>query len=156
MIFIQNNTTKTALFVLVSLMLLTGLFFVFRSGKETATNKPLVSENVVENSPSAPPTQQATSSESGKSTIYTTVTPGGFDPSEVTIKTGNKVVWTNRSGDFVTVSSDPHPTHTDYPPLNLGRFDDGASVELVFDKAGTYTYHNHLNPAQKGKVVVSQ
>jgi len=50
--------------------------------------------------------------------------------------------------------SDPHPVHTDYPPLNLGTFFDGASLSLKFPTAGTYVYHNHLNPSERGTIVV--
>lgn len=82
------------------------------------------------------------------------LTSSGFNPSSVTIKAGTKLVWTNDSGAKATVDSDPHPIHTDYPPLNLGSFDDGNTLELTFDKPGTYHYHNHFNAAQRGTVVV--
>lgn len=81
-------------------------------------------------------------------------TANGFVPQALTVKVGTKVVWVNKSGTTVTANSSPHPTHTDYPPLNLGAFDNGSSVELVFDKAGTYKYHNHLNPTQFGSITV--
>ncbi|OGH12257.1 MAG: hypothetical protein A2857_00630 [Candidatus Levybacteria bacterium RIFCSPHIGHO2_01_FULL_36_15] len=83
-----------------------------------------------------------------------TITANGFEPKTITIKTGTKVIWINNSGTTITVSSDPHPTHTLYPPLNLGRFEDGQTVPLIFDKPGSYGYHNHLNPDQTGQVVV--
>lgn len=82
------------------------------------------------------------------------LTAQGFVPQAITIKAGTKVVWTNKSGGVATVNSAPHPTHTDYLPLNLGQFEDGSSVELVFDKPGTYRYHDHLNPTRFGSVTV--
>ncbi len=82
------------------------------------------------------------------------LTSSGFDPKTVTVKTGTRVIWLNKSAVAATVNSAVHPTHQVYPPLNLGEFPDGSSVQLVFDKAGTYKYHNHLNPAQTGTVVV--
>lgn len=82
------------------------------------------------------------------------LTKAGFEPGTITIKVGTKVTWVNKSGETATVNSDPHPTHTLWPFLNLGSFDDGASVSVIFDKAGTYTYHNHLNPSETGTVVV--
>lgn len=81
-------------------------------------------------------------------------TADGYKPKTVTVKVGAKVVWTNKSGEVGDVSSAQHPTHLVYPPLNLGNFDDGASVSLVFDKPGTYKYHDHLNPSRFGTVVV--
>ena len=70
------------------------------------------------------------------------------------IKAGDKVVWTNNSGDVATVDSSKHPTHQDYPPLNLGQFQDGEKHELIFDEPGTYMYHDHLHATRFGKVVV--
>lgn len=83
-----------------------------------------------------------------------TLTQDDFSPRTLTIKAGTMVVWTNKSGDDATVNSDPHPIHTDYPPLNLGNFADGGTLNLRFDKPGTYGYHNHLNPAEKGTIIV--
>ncbi|MCL4418819.1 cupredoxin domain-containing protein [Patescibacteria group bacterium] len=98
--------------------------------------------------------QTGTTSATKETVVNVTVTKSGFNPQTVTIKAGTKVIWQNQSGDMATVNSDPHPTHQIYPPLNLGGFANGASVQLVFDKPGTYGYHNHLNPGQTGTVVV--
>ncbi|MDP2638034.1 MAG: cupredoxin domain-containing protein [Candidatus Levybacteria bacterium] len=78
----------------------------------------------------------------------------GFTPKDITVKTGTKVVWTNSSGETATVNSDNHPNHLLYPFLNLGEFRDGSSLEVVFDKAGMYGYHNHYNASQIGTVTV--
>lgn len=83
-----------------------------------------------------------------------TLTQSGFEPATVTVKAGTKVVWANNSGGIATVNSVGHPSHLTYPPLNLGEFGNGSQVSLVFDKTGTYKYHNHLNPSQTGQVVV--
>lgn len=101
--------------------------------------------------------QQAVTSpaqEQKQNEAIVTVTASGFAPQTLTIKAGTKVVWMNKSGTAVTVNSAVHPTHLVYPPLNLGEFGDGSSVQLVFDKPGTYKYHNHLNPSQTGTIVV--
>lgn len=82
------------------------------------------------------------------------LTADGFNPQTLTVKVGTKVVWTNSSGARANVSSAVHPTHQLYPPLNLGNFEDGEEVSLTFEEAGTYKYHNHLNPSQTGTVVV--
>ena len=83
-----------------------------------------------------------------------TLTADGFSPATFTVKAGTKVTWTNSSGTNVTVNSNPHPTHTDYDPLNLGSFKDGETLSLIFDKPGTYKYHDHLNPSRFGTIVV--
>ncbi len=109
----------------------------------------------VASTPVATSQETATASPSAKvEEASVTVTANGFAPQTLKIKTGTKVTWTNKSGATANVSSDNHPTHLLYPFLNLGSFDDGSSVNVTFDKAGTFTYHNHLNPSQKGTVVV--
>ena len=82
------------------------------------------------------------------------LTQSGFEPKSITVKAGTRVTWVNNSGSMATVDSAGHPTHLGYPPLNLGQFSNGQSLSLVFDAAGTYKYHNHLNPSQTGTVVV--
>lgn len=109
-------------------------------------------------SPSPAVTNQLMSSPSPSSTSLAaaeiTIRQSGFSPAKLTIKAGTKVVWRNQSGQLVSINSAVHPTHLLYPALNLGEVLEGVSVELVFDKAGTYKYHNHLNPAQTGEIIV--
>lgn len=83
-----------------------------------------------------------------------TLTSSGFSPASLTVKVGDTVTWENRSGLVATVDSDPHPVHTNYPPLNLGNFSDGEELTFTFDKPGTYGYHNHLNTSEKGTIIV--
>lgn len=97
-------------------------------------------------------TQQTTQTTQEESQI--TYNGTEFSPATLTVKAGTKVTWVNKSGKTVDVESDPHPIHTSYPPMNFGPFSDGSSVTLVFDKPGTYRYHNHLNPSQTGTVIV--
>lgn len=82
------------------------------------------------------------------------ITDTGYSPSLLSINVGDTITWTNGAVKPSNVSSDPHPAHTDYVPLNLGMFNPGETQSLTFDKAGTYGYHNHLNPTQTGTVIV--
>lgn len=86
--------------------------------------------------------------------VTVTVTSSGFDPQVITIKQGALVLWANQSGGIATVNSDDHPSHKLYPQLNLGEFTQDSSVQLLFTKKGTYTYHDHLFPEREGTVVV--
>lgn len=106
------------------------------------------------------PTNQATQNTTPTQAVQqeeetlVTVTSSGYDPKTITVKPGAKVVWKNETGAPITVSSDNHPTHLLWPFLNLGKFEDGSTVSVVFEKAGTYTYHNHLDASMTGTVVV--
>lgn len=128
---------------LIVVMVVVGAVFLL-SNKASQTNKTVNTQPITTVSP--------TSSERQTSDVV--VTSKGFEPATITITRGNRVVWLNKSGKDVAVASNDHPTHLLYPPLNLGRFPDGSSVQLIFDKPGTYGYHNHYNPTQNGTVVV--
>lgn len=78
----------------------------------------------------------------------------GFNPQTLTIESGTRIVWVNKSGADGSVNSDNHPTNLLFPFLNLGRFSSNTSVSVLFEKSGKYTYHNALNPDQKGTIVV--
>lgn len=78
----------------------------------------------------------------------------GFTPKTVTIHPGARVQWVNNSGMAATVNSNPHPSNSDYRPLNLGEFQNGQTVQLVFPQKGTYGYHNYYNPSETGTIVV--
>ena len=79
---------------------------------------------------------------------------GGFLPGEVEVKIGEAVEFRNDSQETFQVNSDNHPSHALYPELNLGVVGPGKVKSTVFEKAGTYTYHNHLKPTEKGTIVV--
>ncbi len=128
--------------VVVIIVAIGGFFLV--SGNKS----PQVSD--VQPSPSASPTESV----SPAAGVEIQLTADGFDPAKLVVKVGDRVTWKNNSGSTATVSSDPHPAHTLFPIINLGPFDDGATHSVVFDKAGTYTYHNHLDASQKGTVIV--
>ncbi len=80
---------------------------------------------------------------------------GGFMPSQVTVKSGGTVEWINEGNMLMWVASTPHPTHTDLPGFDqriaVGQ---GQTYAFTFTKAGTWKYHNHINPTHKGIVVV--
>ena len=123
------------------------------SGKQGRGNTPAV-KPLVENiqRPSTSEDGPATASQSQKNTVI--LTAEGFSPKVLTIKAWETVTWNNNLGETATVNSDAHPAHTKYPPLNLGQFSAGQTLSLLFDQPVTYGYHNHLNPSQKGQIIV--
>ncbi|MDP2649607.1 MAG: cupredoxin domain-containing protein [bacterium] len=134
---------KKVLIIVFGLIVIIGaVFFVRTKNKGSTTDTVTINKSTV----IATPTKLTEE--------IISVTSDGFSPQTITVKSGTKATWVNKSGGFVTVNSDPHPTHQFYSPLNLGRFNNGSSVQLNFNKAGKYGYHNHLKPAQTGTVVV--
>ena len=71
----------------------------------------------------------------------------GTDPVEA--KVGDVIGWTN--GD-----SAPHTATLDDGSCDTGNINQGATGLLVFNEAGTYTYHCNIHPTQmKGTINVS-
>lgn len=140
--------------VIVVLVLVAAVLLLNQGQRQQTTPEAAVT------TPTQVPTKEASPTaaikEEGKMTEENTVTAtkDGFDPKSLTTKTGAEVTWVNQSGATISINSSPHPQHTDYPPLNLGLVKDGESTSLVFDKPGTYKYHDHLNPKNFGTIVV--
>ncbi len=90
-----------------------------------------------------------------KTTAKVEITTGGFAPTLVTIKKGGTVTWENEATALAWPASDPHPAHT-----GLAGFDTGlglvkdATYSFIFNTAGTFGYHDHLNASHTGTVKV--
>lgn len=137
--------TKLIGIVGVVVVLVVAVVIVVSTKSSAPANTPAVANP-------SPTVTQATEEKSSSTDV--TVTANGFEAKDITIKAGDKVTWTNESGTKVTVNSAVHPTHLLWPFLNLGSFEDGQSVSVVFEKAGEYKYHNHFNSSQVGSVTV--
>ena len=142
----MNSKYTWVMVVVVLVVVLIAGYLLF----QTNTSK---QSNVAQN---AKNTQNTGAAEQTKPVLQETVTltTAGFNPQTITVKPGIRVVWLNKSGVTGTVNSDNHPTNLLFPFLNLGRFNDGFSITTMFTKSGTYTYHNELNPDQKGTIIV--
>lgn len=82
---------------------------------------------------------------------------GRFFPSELKIKKGDTVVWTNRDSRSAWPASAIHPTHQAYPGFDALRgLNTGETYSFTFDKVGSWKYHDHLNPSVTGAVVVTE
>ena len=82
---------------------------------------------------------------------------GNFSPSEVKIKNGGKVTWTNKGSRAVWPASAMHPTHLIYPEFDARKsIGPGESYSFKFERAGSWKYHDHLNPSSFGAVNVAE
>lgn len=151
------SSKNIVILVAVIVLLIIG-FMVFRgmSQNNTAT-QPSPTADTTTTTTTVPTTDsaspQASASAQTSSAIFT-LSGSGVSPASVTIKAGESVTWVNNSGSAVQIASDPHPTHTDYPPLNIGMIPDGGQKSLQFPQAGTYKWHNHLRSSVRGTITV--
>lgn len=82
---------------------------------------------------------------------------GQFTPNVVKIKKGTKITWINKSEKPVWPASNPHPVHTGYAGFDsFGGLKAGEDYSFVFERAGSWKYHNHLNPFVGGVIEVTE
>lgn len=80
------------------------------------------------------------------------ITQAGFSPSTVSVTRGQAVIWTNTDVAPHGIASSAQGLNRFKTAQNLSQND---SYTYVFDKAGSYTYHDPLNPTTlSGTVVV--
>ncbi len=104
--------------------------------------------------------------------VTVSYTANGFAPASITITEGQTVKWVNETSGKMWVASAVHPTHTAYDnttkdahcaasytgPLPFDECaaeDPGVSYSFTFTKAGTWKYHDHMNAAKFGTVIVT-
>jgi plastocyanin len=124
-----------------------GVYFASQGGKEAASPTPQATVKA-----SAKPSAVASASTQG--TVEIKYTSSGFSPKTVTIKAGGTLKITNESGGSMQFNSDPHPSHTNLPGLNVGSIGAGSSAQVTLTKKGTFGAHNHLKPSDKVTIVV--
>lgn len=82
-------------------------------------------------------------------------TDKGFIPNKITVPVGSMVEFINDSSGEMWVASDPHPQHTDLPTFDQFRpFKEHSMYRYVFDKKGTWGFHDHLKASFNGLVTV--
>ena len=92
-------------------------------------------------------------------TATITITSAGADPREVTIRAGGRVTFVNLDGTPHDMNSDPHPIHTDCPPMDAVAFlAAGQTKESApFPTARTCGFHDHNQPTNtslQGRIVI--
>ena len=91
----------------------------------------------------------------GMEMIQVRYTNDGFVPKNVSLKAGSMVEFVNESDRGMWVASDLHPTHERLPTFDQFRpSPKGGVYRYVFDKAGTWPYHDHMTPSDDGVIVV--
>ena len=78
-----------------------------------------------------------------------------YEPENITIKKNIQVVFKNLGNTPNWPASNLHPTHGLYPEFDpLKGVEHGQEWSFVFDKVGSWKYHNHLNPSIRGIINV--
>jgi hypothetical protein len=78
-----------------------------------------------------------------------------FSPQTITINQGDTVLFENVDSQDRWPASNIHPTHEIYPEFDPKKpVPANTSWQFTFDKAGTWKYHDHLEPTLSGTVIV--
>lgn len=134
------------------------------------SNQQTVSQPTVSESLAPKPTSESSLSPTPvvKEKIVT-YTNSGFSPSALSVKKGETVIFKNQSSRSMWPASAMHPTHRVYSDTSLDEhcpdttsmaFDacagilPGNSWKFLFNKTGTWKYHDHLSPTNYGAIVV--
>ena len=81
-------------------------------------------------------------------TTTITITSSGASPRDITVPVGSRVTFVNNDSQPHDMNSNPHPEHTDCPPLNIGFIAAGAQgVSLNLTTARTCGFHDHNQPS---------
>lgn len=72
-----------------------------------------------------------------------------YDPQQITVAAGTRVVWSNLDGDVHTVMSEGGP-----PVLDSGDIAPDASFAFTFDQPGEFSYYCVPHDYMRGKVIV--
>jgi len=88
-----------------------------------------------------------------------TITSAGVSPKVITVPPGAQVVFVNNDGKTHWMYSDPHPEHTDCPPINqVGALNPGQQrLTGSLNTVRTCGYHDHEDAANKlwqGSIVI--
>jgi plastocyanin len=92
---------------------------------------------------------------SAKDMAIVSVTQKGFGPAAIHVKKGQQVTWTNNDTGAHEVVSDSKAAQNDPNAFDSEALGYQDSYTVTFDQAGTYSYHDQLNPyTNKGQVIV--
>jgi plastocyanin len=83
-----------------------------------------------------------------------TYTDSGFEPSSLTVKSGDAIRVENKSSRSLSFNSDDHPSHTEQGELNVGNVSPGSSRVFTVTTKGTWGFHNHDNASHTGSLRV--
>lgn len=132
---------KTPILIVIAIVVLGGLFFLFKPKTDSVT-----------------PQLNQTSNSNEKQVVDTktiVMKPDSFEPKNTTIQKNTKVIFKNEDTVDRWPASALHPTHGIYPEFDPQEpVKPGSDWSFVFDKVGKWKFHDHLIPSLQGEITV--
>jgi plastocyanin len=92
-----------------------------------------------------------------KGPVTVNLTEEGFTPVGIKIPKGSEVTFINRTSKSFWPASDLHPSHGIYPDFDPKKeMPPGSKWSYKFDEPGTYRYHDHITPSNRGIIIVTE
>ena len=132
---------KTPILIVIAVVILGGLFFLFKPKTESAT----------------PQLNQTVNSKEKQVVDTKTIVmkPDSFEPKNITVQKNTRVIFKNEDTQDRWPASALHPTHGVYPEFDpQENIKPGGEWSFVFDKVGSWKYHDHLMPSLTGEITV--
>ena len=154
-----------ALYVVIGGVLYVGVYYFFFAGKggynynaptyspSTNTTYGTQPQNATAPAPSqtTPPAPSSPTpvAPAAPQPVSISISNFAFSPSQISVKAGTKVTWTNNDSASHTVTSNNGA-------FGSGTLGTGATYSFVFKTPGTYSYHCAIHPSMTATVVVTQ
>lgn len=132
---------KKGLLVLVALLVIGGGAFMLMNKKDEVA-KPVTGTTTSQD--------EAADLKTATATDAVEIDGMAFSPSNITVKKGTTVTWTNNDSVSHTVTSDSGTT------MDSELLRRGDNYSVTFDEVGTFTYHCTPHPAMTGTVTVTE
>lgn len=152
-------------FILLGIIIVIIIGIIYFTMDTPTTPEPTESDTIVPTEPVATSTPVVTATSTTTSTPSTTAsttrthtityTETGFTPADLTIKTGETVIFKNNSTRAFWPASNDHPSHTIYPEFDPKKtIAAGESWSFTFTKVGSWKYHDHRAASLGGTITV--
>jgi plastocyanin len=119
------------------------------TGVQNSTTLPPKKKPAETTTPAEANTPNETATPDTNTTMAVDINALAFDPPQLNIAPGTRVF-------FVNTDTKPHSVAADKGVFNTGRLEPGDSSWVLFEGAGSVTYHDELNPDMKGTIVVRE
>lgn len=149
----MNKTVTWVIAAVILIALTVGAYFLVINQNNQPNSTQQASDDTVPTDSDAEETQPS-DDETAATAQTIAYKNSGFSPATITVTSGQSIVVTNNAEQTLDFASDDHPTHRINSELNIGTIGPGTSKTFVLTQAGTFRYHDHLNPGLKGTIIV--
>ena len=119
------------------------------TGVQNSTTLPPKKKPAETTTPAEANTPNEAATPDTNTTMAVDINDQAFNPDRLNIAPGTRVF-------FVNTDTKAHSVAADKGVFNTGRLEPGDSSWVLFEGAGTVTYHDELNPDMKGRIVVRE